>query len=155
MLKGVGITSHRDLEGHPKVGAFWEVCAIEEILKALRPDEVYISAPYTAVRSLICCCSKKGRRIRIECKRADAPTLTPSTLFGLIAVTAMLTFYSLEETAPVFTMCFAASCLMGSAYGFLQGAWPFGIVEGIWGLVALRKWSRLRHLRKKSSENST
>ena len=65
------------------------------------------------------------------------------TLFGLAAVSAMLLFYSLEERAAVFTLAFALACFMGSAYGFLQGAWPFGIVEGIWGLVALRKWWRV------------
>jgi hypothetical protein len=66
------------------------------------------------------------------------------TLFGLLAVSTMLLFYSLEESAPVFVLCFAGSCFMGSAYGFLQGAWPFGVVEGIWGIVAIRKWLRRR-----------
>jgi hypothetical protein len=65
------------------------------------------------------------------------------TVFGLIAVTLMLVCYGLEEVAPIFTLCFALACLMGSAYGFLQGAWPFGIVEGVWALVALRKWWRM------------
>ena len=62
------------------------------------------------------------------------------TLFGLVAVTLMLVFYALEDRAPVFTLGFAAACALGSAYGFLQGAWPFGLVEGIWTLVALKKW---------------
>lgn len=62
------------------------------------------------------------------------------TLFGLVAVTLMLVFYALEERAPVFTLGFAAACALGSTYGFLQGAWPFGLVEGIWTLVALKKW---------------
>ena len=66
------------------------------------------------------------------------------TLFGLVAVTAMLVCYGLEAVAPVFTLCFAFACVMGSAYGFLQGAWPFGMVEGIWSLVALRKWWKMR-----------
>lgn len=68
----------------------------------------------------------------------------PLTLFGLAAVSAMLIFYALEESAPIYTLAFSGACFMGSAYGFLQGAWPFGIVEGIWGLVAIRKWARLR-----------
>ncbi|MDB5332334.1 MAG: hypothetical protein JWP03_3485 [Phycisphaerales bacterium] len=68
----------------------------------------------------------------------------PLTLFGLAAVSAMLIFYTLEESAPIYTLAFAGACFMGSAYGFLQGAWPFGIVEGIWGLVAIRKWARSR-----------
>lgn len=62
------------------------------------------------------------------------------SLFGLFAVTAMLVCYALEQRSPKFTLGFAAACALGSAYGFLQGAWPFGIVEAIWALVALRRW---------------
>ena len=62
------------------------------------------------------------------------------TAFGLFAVTAMLVFYALEDRSPWFILAFAAACWLGSAYGFLQGAWPFGLVEGIWGLVAVRRW---------------
>lgn len=62
------------------------------------------------------------------------------TLFGVVAVTSMLIFYAVEHRGPVFILCFAASCAASSAYGFLQGAWPFGIVEGIWTFVALQRW---------------
>lgn len=62
------------------------------------------------------------------------------TLFGLFAVTFMLICYMLEARSPWWTLAFAAGCLMGSAYGFLQGAWPFGAVELIWTVVALRRW---------------
>ena len=62
------------------------------------------------------------------------------TIFGLLAVSLMLAFYALERRSRVFVLAFAGSCLMGSAYGFLQGAWPFGVVEVIWALVALRRW---------------
>ena len=62
------------------------------------------------------------------------------TLFGLIAVSLMLVFYSLEHRSHWFSFAFAVSCAMGSAYGFLQGAWPFGLVETVWSLIALRKW---------------
>jgi hypothetical protein len=62
------------------------------------------------------------------------------TLFGLFAVTAMLIFYALEERSPLIILAFACSCAMASAYGFLQGAWPFGIVEGVWTLVAIKRW---------------
>jgi hypothetical protein len=65
------------------------------------------------------------------------------TLFGLVAVTAMLVTYALEDRSHWFVLLFAMSCVLGSAYGFLQGAWPFGVVEAIWTLVALRRW----HLR--------
>ena len=61
------------------------------------------------------------------------------TLFGLFAVTAMLVCYALEDRNPLFIFGFAGACALGSIYGFLQGAWPFGVVEGIWALVALRR----------------
>lgn len=62
------------------------------------------------------------------------------TLFGALAVTAMLIFYALESRSSTFVLCFALACLASSAYGFLQGAWPFGVVELIWSAVALRRW---------------
>jgi hypothetical protein len=62
------------------------------------------------------------------------------TLFGLFAVTAMLVTYALENRSHWFVLAFAAACALGSVYGFLQGAWPFGLVEAIWSLVALRRW---------------
>jgi len=66
------------------------------------------------------------------------------TLFGFVAVTAMLVCYALEDRSPWFVLLFAAACVLGSAYGFLQGAWPFGLIEGVWSLTALRRWWRLR-----------
>lgn len=66
------------------------------------------------------------------------------TLFGLFAVTAMLVFYALERRSPWFVLAFAGSCVLASAYGFLQGAWPFGLVEGVWALVAFHRWRSLR-----------
>ncbi|HEY4345740.1 MAG TPA: hypothetical protein VGN05_15430 [Parvibaculum sp.] len=65
------------------------------------------------------------------------------TVFGLFAVSAMLVTYALESRSHWYVLGFAGACALGSIYGFLQGAWPFGVVEGIWALVALRKWSRL------------
>jgi hypothetical protein len=62
------------------------------------------------------------------------------TLFGLVAVTMMLVTYALEDRSPWFNLGFAAACALGSVYGFLQGAWPFGFVEAVWTLVALRRW---------------
>ena len=64
------------------------------------------------------------------------------TLFGFFAVAAMLIFYSLESRSRWFVLAFAGSCALGSIYGFLQGAWPFGVVEAIWSGVALRRWWR-------------
>jgi hypothetical protein len=64
------------------------------------------------------------------------------TLFGLFAVTAMLVCYAVEDRSPWFILAFAGACALGSVYGFLQGAWPFGMVEVIWSLVAVRRWWR-------------
>jgi len=57
----------------------------------------------------------------------------------------MLVCYAFESRSHWWTLGFAAACLLGSIYGFLQGAWPFGLVEGIWSMVALRRWWRLRN----------
>ena len=66
--------------------------------------------------------------------------MNPLTLFGLFAVTAMLVCYALESRSRWFILAFAVSCALGSAYGFLQGAWPFGLVEAVWSMVAVRRW---------------
>jgi hypothetical protein len=66
------------------------------------------------------------------------------TIYGLVSVSWMLLFYALEARSAWFVLAFAVSCVMASAYGFMQGAWPFGIVEAIWSLVALRRWWRRR-----------
>jgi hypothetical protein len=62
--------------------------------------------------------------------------------FGLFAVTAMVVCYALEAKSHWYIIGFAVACLLGSAYGFLQGAWPFGIVEAIWAVIAMRRWFR-------------
>jgi hypothetical protein len=62
------------------------------------------------------------------------------TVFGFFAVTAMLVCYALERRSSWFVLAFAASCALGSIYGFLQGAWPFGMVEAVWSVVAARRW---------------
>jgi hypothetical protein len=70
--------------------------------------------------------------------------LSPLTLFGLGAVTLMLVTYALESRSSWWTLAFAGACVLGSVYGFLQGAWPFGLVEGVWSGVALWRWRGLR-----------
>lgn len=62
------------------------------------------------------------------------------SIFGLFAVTAMVVCYAFEKRSPWFILGFAAACVLGSAYGFLQGAWPFGLVEAVWSVIALRRW---------------
>jgi hypothetical protein len=68
-------------------------------------------------------------------------TMDGLTLFGLFAVTAMLVCYALEDRSQWFILAFAGACVLGSVYGFLQGAWPFGLVEAVWAGVALWRWT--------------
>jgi hypothetical protein len=67
------------------------------------------------------------------------------TAFGLFAVTAMLVCYAMERRSRWFVLAFAGSCLLGALYGFLQGAWPFGVVESIWSVIAFERWRRAKH----------
>ena len=62
------------------------------------------------------------------------------SLFGLFSVTLMMLFYSYERKSHWCILGFSFSCALGSLYGFLQGAWPFGIVEAIWAIIAFNKW---------------
>jgi predicted AAA+ superfamily ATPase len=78
----LGITNRRDLESHPKVGASWEGYAVEEVLKAVRPDEAYYWASYQGAE-IDLVLFKHGRRVGVECKRSAAPTLTPSMKIAL------------------------------------------------------------------------
>jgi len=78
----LGINHRRDLERHPKVGASWEGYAVEEVLKAQRPDEAYYWATHNRAE-IDLVLFKNGRRIGVECKRADAPRLTPSMHIAL------------------------------------------------------------------------
>jgi hypothetical protein len=64
------------------------------------------------------------------------------TAFGLLSVTAMLVFYALEDRIPAYILAFAGACGLASIYGFLQGAWPFGVVEAIWALIAVQRWRK-------------
>jgi hypothetical protein len=54
----------------------------------------------------------------------------------------MLICYAFEDRSRWFILAFAGACLLASLYGFLQGAWPFGVVEAIWSLVAMRRWKK-------------
>lgn len=62
------------------------------------------------------------------------------TLFGTSAVALMLVSYTLEKRSPWWILLFALACAASSLYGWLAGTWPFGVIEGIWALVALRRW---------------
>ena len=88
----------------------------------------------------------RGRRLDsihdcdVSARLAGLRRVDRLTLFGLFAVTAMLVTYALEARSRWFILAFAGSCALGSVYGFLQGAWPFGVIEAIWAVVALRRW---------------
>ena len=71
--------------------------------------------------------------------------MDPLTIFGLFAVITMLICYALERRSHWFILAFAVSCGLASIYGFLQGAWPFGLVEVVWVFVVLRRWFRARN----------
>jgi hypothetical protein len=77
----------------------------------------------------------------MRAKQEGLGTMDRLTLFGLFAVSLMLVTYALEDRSRWFVLAFAVACALGSIYGFLQGAWPFGLVEAVWAMVALRRWS--------------
>jgi hypothetical protein len=66
------------------------------------------------------------------------------TLFGFLAVTAMMLFYAFEDASVWCVLGFAISCALVSIYGFMQGAYPIAIVEAIWTLIALKRWQKRR-----------
>ena len=66
------------------------------------------------------------------------------TAFGLVSVVATLLFYALEDRSPAYILAFAGGCAASAVYGFLQGAWPFGLVEIAWTVVAVRRWAMRR-----------
>jgi hypothetical protein len=69
------------------------------------------------------------------------------TIYGVVAVTFMMTMYALEARSRQFIALFALGCALSSSYGFLAGTWPFGVVEGVWTFIALRRYfsSRAPH----------
>jgi hypothetical protein len=67
------------------------------------------------------------------------------TIFGVCALTFMMVMYAVEQRHEVFVALFAVGCAMSSAYGFASGAWPFGVVEAIWTVLAIRRF-RARQL---------
>jgi hypothetical protein len=68
---------------------------------------------------------------------------TAITIYGVVAVTFMMTMYAAERRHPAFVLAFAAGCLASAGYGFLAGAWPFGVVETVWSVIAVRRYLSL------------
>ena len=98
----LGVPAQRDLEGHPKVGASWEGYGVEEVLKALRPDEAYYWATHNGAElDLLLFCS--GRRIGVEFKRSSAPALTPSMRIALddLKLDRLMVVYPGERRFPL------------------------------------------------------
>ena len=66
--------------------------------------------------------------------------VTATTIYGVVALTFMMVMYALEARGRVFVLAFCFGCVLSSAYGFLSGTWPFGVVEAIWAGVAFRRY---------------
>lgn len=66
------------------------------------------------------------------------------TLYGIAALTFMMAMYALEHRGPAYVLAFAVGCALSSVYGFTSGAWPFGVVEAVWTVVALRRFASVR-----------
>ena len=66
------------------------------------------------------------------------------TIFGIVSLLFMMIMYGLERRGPTFIAAFALGCALASAYGFLSSAWPFGVVEGIWTVIAASRYWRER-----------
>lgn len=62
------------------------------------------------------------------------------TIFGVCALGFMMAMYALERRGRGFILAFAVACVLSSAYGFLSGAWPFGVVELVWSFIAFRRF---------------
>ncbi len=77
-------------------------------------------------------------------RRRRRTRVNPLTLFGACAVTVMLISYALEKRSSWWVLVFAIGCGASSLYGWLAGTWPFGVVEGVWAIVALRRWWGVR-----------
>ncbi len=69
---------------------------------------------------------------------------SPLNIYGSIVVTAMMIFYAAESKSVAFTFYFGLMCIGTSAYGFMAGTWPFGIIEAVWAVIAFRKYFRMR-----------
>ena len=69
------------------------------------------------------------------------------TLYGVIVITFMMVMYALERRGAGFVLAFAIGCALSSSYGFLSGAWPFGVVEAIWSVIAMQRYVGLRRAR--------
>ena len=70
------------------------------------------------------------------------------TLFGVASLSVMLLCYALERKSPWFTFGMASACVAAAIYAFLQGAWPFAVIEIIWAAIAYIRWWNDRNNRR-------
>ena len=84
------------------------------------------------------------RGLRLAGARGTWWTHQVITVFGVSALTFMMTMYALERRHRRFVLAFALGCALSSVYGFMAGAWPFGVVEAIWCVIALGRYRRDR-----------
>lgn len=83
------------------------------------------------------CTTVLGTRLR------DTGSVTAAiTIYGVVVLVFMMVMYALERRGRIFVLAFAIGCLLSSSYGFLSGAWPFGVVEAIWGVIAIIRFAR-------------
>jgi hypothetical protein len=133
---GLAPTRAGQAEAGPVIGRAAEAitgASARAIMARCVPDRGVAEKPVVSIRLN----DRLTVALSLNCHRMD--TLT---LFGLLAVTAMLVFYALEDRSPAYVLAFAGACGLASAYGFLQGAWPFGVVEAIWAAVAVQRWRK-------------
>jgi len=64
------------------------------------------------------------------------------TAYGVLSLTFMMVMYALEGRGRMFVLLFALGCLLSSIYGFLSNAWPFGVIEAVWCVLAIRRYAR-------------
>lgn len=115
---------------------------------AVARARVHHQSRFVHVRDRVheCCLPARKQRDDQEKAHYHAATIPKSrfmdtlSAFGLLAVTLMVVCYALEKRSPWYILGFAAACVLGSIYGFLQGAWPFGVVEALWAAIAVWRW---------------
>jgi hypothetical protein len=122
-------------------GAPWQLLADRVMSPRHRQDR----------RSRVAIASWAGQRFQPVLAREASQERAPRviirdmlTVFGATAVTFMMVMYALERRHRGFVLAFACGCALSSAYGFLAGTWPFGVVEAIWALIALRRYTTER-----------
>lgn len=134
----------RDIGAGPAVGATFLGAEVADFLQAAPiavVGEVPLERPAHALVDIV---RTPAQTVRIAGRTADRHTEGVLTVFGAAAVTFMMLMYALERRGPRFVLAFACGCALSSAYGFLAGTWPFGVVEAIWAVIALRRYSGSR-----------